>query len=201
MLRNGDWVNISAYDMLVGDIQYVETGEILSVDGVLVECHNVVTDESAMTGEDIEIKKRIPTSYTDTSSDPFLISGSKVLEGSGSLLVLAVGTKSQYGILKSSLAEEEDETPLQQKLSILAEQIGKVGMYAAVATFICMFGHLLYDLFQTGDFIGNLLTFNTVNVLVDAFIVSVSIIVVAVPEGLPLAVTIALAYSVGKMKD
>jgi len=74
-------------------------------------------------------------------------------------------------------------------------------MYAAVATFICMFGHLLYDLFQSGDFVGNLLSFNTVDVLVDAFIVSVSIIVVAVPEGLPLAVTIALAYSVGKMKD
>ena len=50
VLRNGDWVNISAYDMLVGDIQYVETGEILSVDGVLVEAFNIVTDESAMTG-------------------------------------------------------------------------------------------------------------------------------------------------------
>lgn len=186
--------------MLVGDIQYVETGEIMSVDGVLVEAFNIVTDESAMTGENIEIKKRVPTSYTD-KADPFLISGSKVLEGSGSLLVLAVGKKSQYGILKAALQDSEDETPLQQKLSILAEQIGKVGMYAAIATFICMVGHLFYGLVQSGDFVGNLLTFETLNIIVDAFIVSVSIIVVAVPEGLPLAVTIALAYSVGKMKE
>lgn len=74
-------------------------------------------------------------------------------------------------------------------------------MYAAGATFICMLGHLIHDLSGTDDFMGNLLTFETLNKLVDAFIVSVSIIVVAVPEGLPLAVTIALAYSVGKMKN
>jgi Ca2+ transporting ATPase len=90
---------------------------------------------------------------------------------------------------------------LQQKLSILAEQIGKVGMYAAGATFICMLIHLIHDLTLTEDFFGNLLSFDTLNKLVSAFIVSVSIIVVAVPEGLPLAVTIALAYSVGKMKN
>ena len=74
-------------------------------------------------------------------------------------------------------------------------------MYAALATFICMVGHLLYELATSGDFVANLLRFETLDVIIDAFIVSVSIIVVAVPEGLPLAVTIALAYSVGKMKD
>lgn len=74
-------------------------------------------------------------------------------------------------------------------------------MYAAIATFVCMMGHLLHDLSKTQDFVGHLLSTDTLNELVDAFIVSVSIIVVAVPEGLPLAVTIALAYSVGKMKD
>lgn len=66
------------------------------------------------------------------------------------MLVLAVGRRSQYGILKAALQGAEDETPLQQKLSVLAEQIGMVGMYASAATFICMMGHLLHDLYETG---------------------------------------------------
>jgi len=74
-------------------------------------------------------------------------------------------------------------------------------MYSAAATFICMLGHILYEAFQSGDIVGTLFTLDTLHELVEAFIVAVSIIVVAVPEGLPLAVTIALAYSVGKMKD
>lgn len=74
-------------------------------------------------------------------------------------------------------------------------------MYSAAATFICMLGHILNNAFQSGDFLGALLRIDTLHHLVDAFIIAVSIIVVAVPEGLPLAVTIALAYSVGKMKE
>jgi magnesium-transporting ATPase (P-type) len=74
-------------------------------------------------------------------------------------------------------------------------------MVAAGFTFLCMLGHIFYDSYATGDFVGALFTLNTLHHLVEAFIIAVSIIVVAVPEGLPLAVTIALAYSVGKMKD
>lgn len=83
----------------------------------------------------------------------------------------------------------------------MASQIGDVGIYSAILTFICMFGHILYGAYDSGNFVGTLMTLNTLHQLVDAFIIAVSIIVVAVPEGLPLAVTIALAYSVGKMKD
>lgn len=79
VLRNGDWINISVFDMLVGDIQYVDTGEILSVDGVVIESYNLVTDESAMTGENIEIKKNVPVTYETGEANPFLISGSKIL--------------------------------------------------------------------------------------------------------------------------
>ena len=74
-------------------------------------------------------------------------------------------------------------------------------MVSAALTFVCMLCHILYGAHASGDFLGNLLTLDTLHQLVEAFIVAVSIIVVAVPEGLPLAVTIALAYSVGKMKD
>lgn len=74
-------------------------------------------------------------------------------------------------------------------------------MYSAGATFIAMFVHYIYDCFQTDDPIGHLVSIETVHEVIDYFIIAVSIIVVAVPEGLPLAVTIALAYSVNKMKD
>ena len=74
-------------------------------------------------------------------------------------------------------------------------------MVAAAATFVCMMGHIVYAAVASGDIAGHLFTLDTFNELVEAFIIAVSIIVVAVPEGLPLAVTIALAYSVGKMKD
>lgn len=117
------------------------------------------------------------------------------------MVVLAIGEHSQFGILKKTLAQEADETPLQIKLSILAEQIGQVGMYSAVLTFICMLGHIVFGAYSSENFIGTFLTLETLHHVVDAFIIAVSIIVVAVPEGLPLAVTIALAYSVGKMKD
>lgn len=200
VIRNGEVVHISVYDIVVGDIQLVETGEIISVDGLVVESHNIIADESAMTGEPDGIKK-FPAGSTQQKGNSFLISGSKINEGTGAMLVLATGVNSQYGKLKTVLQKEDEETPLQQKLTILAEQIGHVGMYSAGATFICMLGHILYGAAQSGDFVGSLFTLATLHELVDAFIVAVSIIVVAVPEGLPLAVTIALAYSVGKMKD
>lgn len=154
-----------------------------------------------MTGEPEGIKKGTPTFRDGEKVNPFLISSSKILEGTGKMVVLAVGESSQYGILKKKIQASDDETPLQQKLSILANQIGDVGMWSAGLTFICMLGHILYGAYASGDFIGQLATLDTVLQLVDAFIIAVSIIVVAVPEGLPLAVTIALAYSVGKMKD
>lgn len=83
----------------------------------------------------------------------------------------------------------------------MANQIGNVGFYSAVLTFICMLGHIVYAAYQSNNFASHLFNLDTLLHVVDAFIIAVSIIVVAVPEGLPLAVTIALAYSVGKMKD
>lgn len=117
------------------------------------------------------------------------------------MLVLAVGKNSQYGKLKLQIQAGDDETPLQQKLSILATQVGKVGLTAAVMTFTVMMLYFIYDCFMTGNFMRAFMRMDTIHTIVDNFIVAVTIIVVAIPEGLPLAVTIALAYSVGKMKD
>lgn len=80
VIRNGEVVNINVYDLLVGDIQLVETGEIVSVDGIVIESHDIVADESSMTGEPKGISKTLPTSYNEMDkANPFLISGSRVL--------------------------------------------------------------------------------------------------------------------------
>lgn len=105
--------NINVDDLLVGDVQIVETGEIISVDGLLIEAHDVMADQSSMTGEPIGIKKGVPTWKQGEKVNPFLISSSKILEGTGKMIVLAIGEHSQYGILKKTLVQEEDETPLQ----------------------------------------------------------------------------------------
>ena len=102
VIRNGEVVHISVYDIVVGDIQLVETGEIISVDGLVVESHNIIADESAMTGEPDGIKKFAPGS-TQQKGNSFLISGSKINEGTGAMLVLATGVYSQYGKLKTVL--------------------------------------------------------------------------------------------------
>lgn len=169
------------------------------MDGILIEGNNISVDESSLTGETNEIKKRVPTEY-EVSENPFLISSSKVMSGTGLMVVAAVGKNSYYGKLKMKIQQDEDETPLQQKLTLLADQVGKVGMFSAAATFTAMFLHYIYDCFMEENFVESFISVTTIHELIEFFIIAVSIVVVAVPEGLPLSVTIALAYSVGKMK-
>lgn len=201
VIRHGNQNRISVYDLQVGDLVEIETGEILSVDGVLVEGSNVTADESAITGESKLIEKTVPEAYDNPDISPFLISGSKVMEGTGRMVVLAVGRNSYYGKIKLKIQQDQDDTPLQEKLSTLAEEIGNVGLVSAICTFSAMFLHYIYDCAMGEDFMGQLISWDTLHELIEYFIIAVSIVVVAVPEGLPLAVTIALAYSVGKMKD
>ena len=116
------------------------------------------------------------------------------------MVVAAVGRNSYYGKLKMKIQQDQDETPLQIKLTDLADQVGNVGMVSAAATFAAMFLHYLYDCAVEG-FFETFFSSETLHELIEYFIIAVSIVVVAVPEGLPLSVTIALAYSVGKMKE
>lgn len=144
----------------------------------------------------------MPVSYDKKEgASPFLISSSKLMSGTGLMVVAAVGRNSYYGKLKLKIQQDQDETPLQIKLSALAEKVGNVGMVAAGATFIAMFIHYIYDCFAEGSFVENFVAVETIHEVIEYFIIAVSIVVVAVPEGLPLSVTIALAYSVGKMKE
>lgn len=200
--RGGDLIKMSVYDLLVGDIVQISTGEIFSVDGILIEGNDISVDESSLTGETNEIKKRVPVSYDKKEgASPFLISSSKLMSGTGLMVVAAVGKNSYYGKLKMKIQQDQDETPLQIKLTDLAEKVGHVGMFAAAATFLAMFIHYIYDCFADGSFVENFVAVETIHEVIEYFIIAVSIVVVAVPEGLPLSVTIALAYSVGKMKE
>ena len=200
--RGGDLIKMSVYDLLVGDVVQISTGEIFSVDGILIEGNDISVDESSLTGETNEIKKKVPVSYDKKEgASPFLISSSKLMSGTGLMVVAAVGRNSYYGKLKMKIQQDQDETPLQIKLSDLADKVGQVGMFAAAATFLAMFIHYLYDCFAEGSFVENFVAVETIHEVIEYFIIAVSIVVVAVPEGLPLSVTIALAYSVGKMKE
>ena len=129
---------------------------------------------------------------------PFLLANTLVSEGSGTALICAVGIHTRSGMAEQKLNIEEDITPLQAKLETIANQIGGVGVAVAVATFLIVTAKLVW--FTIIDDTKDFLEVSTVNLLVNYLILSITVIVVAVPEGLPLAVTISLAYSVMKMK-
>ncbi|KAI1317967.1 hypothetical protein EDD11_007489 [Mortierella claussenii] len=225
VLRNGETVLLSVFDVVVGDILYLEPGDVISADGVFLGGHNLKCDESAMTGESDAVKKvayeeykrleeveiashkesKIQTNHEGIDVitepphaihgvDPFIISGSKVLEGVGIYVVTGVGQNSFHGKTMMSLRTEAEDTPLQVKLNGLAEQIAKLGSLAALLMLIVLFIRFFISFKD-----GTPPTAEIVQRLVKIIIAAVTVIVVAVPEGLPLAVTLALAFATTRM--
>ena len=191
VMRNGEAVTIDVKDLVVGDILILNAGDRVPTDGLLVGGSDVSCNESALTGESDDKKKLVAP--VSEGGDYFMLSGSTLATGYAHVLVTAVGEQSRWGRTKAKLAVETVDTPLQEKLDVLAGQIGNLGMAAAVATFLAMTA--LWFLYPDNrDPELNLFGF-----LLKAFIMAVTIVVVAVPEGLPLAVTLSLAYSTQKM--
>lgn len=186
VIRSGKFQKISIEDLVVGDLISLEAGDSIPCDGVIVNFDGLTVDESALTGEPEDIEK-------DLESDPFLLSGCTTVAGSVRFVATAVGPYSQWGIIKSHLEKEQEETPLQEKLDDMAIAIGNVGIAAAAATFIAM---MWIKIFMDPEYLRDVSVFKHA---LDAFIIGVTIVVVAVPEGLPLAVTISLAYSTKQM--
>ena len=123
-----------------------------------------------------------------------LLADSMVTMGQGIALVCVVGTMTQTGEAEDKLFEDDDEgTPLQQKLERVADFIGKIGLYVALATFLAIFLNKVITKIVTNQ---PIVSMSTLDAAVDALVIAITIVVVAVPEGLPLAVTISLAYSV-----
>ncbi|ESK85120.1 calcium-transporting atpase [Moniliophthora roreri MCA 2997] len=193
-------------EVVVGDVALLEPGEIVPCDGIFLSGHNVKCDESAATGESDAIKKVTWAEWTAlrqkekdggahvAHTDCFVLSGSKVQEGMGRYVVVAVGTKSFNGRIMMALRGDAEATLLQLKLNDLAELIAKLGSGAGLILFVALFIRFLARL-PNDDRTPNEKGITFVNILV----ISVSLIVASVPEGLPLAVTLSLALATKRM--
>ncbi|TPX65510.1 hypothetical protein CcCBS67573_g08107 [Chytriomyces confervae] len=194
-IRNGETQLISIYDILVGDVLLLEPGDILAADGVLISGMGLKCDESSATGESDTIKKT-PT------TDPILLSGSQVTEGIGKYVVTNVGVDSFYGKILMAMRTEMEDTPLQIKLDGLAERIAKFGAAGAVFMFIILLVKYVISVMKSngfGDASNQESGTEVANQILKIIMQSVAVIAIAVPEGLPLAVTLALAYATTRM--
>lgn len=204
VIRSGKAQEISVHDILVGDVLHLETGDMIPVDGILIEGHNIRCDESQATGESDLIKKKggdevfaaIENNGDLKKLDPFIQSGARVMEGVGTFLVTATGVNSSYGQTLMSLQDDPEITPLQTKLNVIADGIAKLGGAAALLLFLVLFIKFLVALPTRPP---EVTPAEKGQDFIRIFIVVVTIIVVAVPEGLPLAVTLALSYATKKM--
>ena len=129
---------------MVGDILKFGIGDILAVDGLMVSGSEVRIDESNITGESKEIIKNVPT--PNEFGNPFMISGSKVIDGDGTMLVCVVGELTQLGLVKESLKDEDSITPLQLKLEGLSNSIAKIALSASAATVLVLLINLGIDI-------------------------------------------------------
>nr|KAJ0223638.1 hypothetical protein LSAT_V11C200080340 [Lactuca sativa] len=190
--RNGYRQKLSIYELLVGDIVHLAIGDQVPADGLFLSGFSVSIDESSLTGESEPIMV--------TTENPYLLSGTKVQDGSCKMLVTTVGMRTQWGKLMATLSEGgDDETPLQVKLNGVATIIGKIGLFFAIITFTVLVQKLITHKINqkthwkwSGDDALELLEY---------FAIAVTIVVVAVPEGLPLAVTLSLAFAMKKMMN
>ena len=194
--RDGKEQEIPASQLLVGDLMHVSPGEVLNVDGILVKSTKLKVDESQITGESSTVSKE-SAKGNDLQCDPFLLSGSKIIEGYGLMIVCGVGMNSINEKIRqmSGVDNEEEETPLQERLGNLALALGKVGLYAGIVLTGTLLLYTAVDAVGAGEWRRH----NSADAI-SALIIGITVLVVAIPEGLPLALTLSMAYSVIQMK-
>jgi Ca2+-transporting ATPase len=180
------------HDLVVGDILHLSIGDVVPADGLFVSGYSLVVDESSLSGESEPVHV--------SEEKPFLHAGSKVQDGTAKMLVTAVGMRTEWGKIMDTLNDDGvDETPLQVKLNGVATIIGQIGLVFAILTFLVLLVRLLID---KGMHVGLLnWSANDALTIVNYFAIAVTIIVVAVPEGLPLAVTLSLAFAMKKLMN
>lgn len=193
VLRNGKIQLITQSELVVGDIVFVETGDKLSADGRLIESTSLKIDESSLTGESIPVSKDASVVLANAKTPVadrvnMLYSGTFVTGGSGTMVITAVGDKTEFGkIARELTAVDATSTPLQEKLAKLGKVIAVLGIFVAIAAFILQ----LVTFGMKGA-----LDFENIS---EAFITSIVLIVACVPEGLPTIVAVSLALNVIKM--
>ncbi|KAI9314507.1 hypothetical protein BX666DRAFT_1862639 [Dichotomocladium elegans] len=219
VIRTCHTVIVPVRDIQVGDVLYLGPGDIVPADGVFIAGNNLKCDESAATGESDAVRKMgleecLAVHWEENEStasfacidddamaephfpDPFLVSGSKVIEGDCTYLVTAVGFNSIHGQTMMALRTKDENTPLQDKLDLLAGNIAKLGVSAAGVLFIILITRCIISLIT---FSVPVSLSEVMSQIMRILITTVTMVVVAVPEGLPLAVTLALAYATQRM--
>ena len=244
--RDGENINRSDEELVVGDKCKIDMGMIIPADGIVISSTNLKLDEASLTGESNLMRKESLDNCKKLKGDsgkypsPMVFSGTIVKEGEGWMLVLATGPNSAAGkirehVMQNKEDEESNKTPLEIKLGDIADDIGKFGLWSAIITLIALLIKLFYGKYQQMYYKHEMLesfiekhfhngTFDKTaaekiknqtyylidnysvwsGILKDIFqsiILCITIIVVAIPEGLPLAVTLSLSFSVKKMMD
>ncbi|KAL8271935.1 hypothetical protein Esti_004059 [Eimeria stiedai] len=214
VFRDESPCQISVFDLVVGDLLQFEAGDELPADCVVLSSRDLRMDESSLTGESEMIQKenfeecmaqlvegdtRSPRAMQHHFiSSPVVLSGTTVNSGSGTAIVVAVGPDSQAGQLFQKLSFDTEATPLQLKLNALAGDIGNFGLVCSLIAFSILMAEFWATYMYTETDLRPPL-FSIVSSHVHFLVTAITVLVVAVPEGLPLAVTISLAYSVGQM--
>jgi Ca2+ transporting ATPase len=205
-VQSDDNLLINCDDLLVGDILKIKMGDVMSVDGVLISGNNISIDESPLTGESIAIKKTVEPAVIlknghEEAVTPFILSATQVKEGEGEMLVCAVGPNTYSEKLRELIEaksedEDDDGTELQQELTILADRIKVIALYvASIIGLVIVFKEICIRIANKQP----IFSYELLDTIVNATVITITVIVVAVPEGLPMAVTISLAYSLNQM--
>ncbi|KAK6161491.1 hypothetical protein DH2020_004872 [Rehmannia glutinosa] len=198
VVRNGRRQEVSIFEIVVGDIICLKIGDQVPADGLFIDGHSLQVDESSMTGESDHVE-------IDGDKNPFLFSGTKVADGYAKMLVTSVGMNTFWGEMMSTISSDSDEqTPLQERLNRLTSSIGKIGLAIAFLVLVVLLVRYFTGNTENDDGIKEFNGSKTkvddvINAVVGIIAAAVTIVVVAIPEGLPLAVTLTLAYSMKRM--
>ena len=195
VIRNGQPCMVPKKDVVVGDILILSTGEEIPADAELLEAVALNVDESSLTGEPVCHKTIDPSEFDGEATFPsnHVLRGTKIMEGHGVARVLAVGDATENGkVFEAAQIDDSVKTPLNEQLDGLGDLITKASYGFAALIVIGRF--IMYML--TG---AELMTVDFLAYMIQTVMIAVTLIVVAVPEGLPMAVTLSLAYSMRRM--
>ena len=203
VIRGGKVHSIPRREVVVGDIVIIENGEEIPADGELLEATSLQINESSLTGE-LMVEKTINPDDFDpdaTYASNLVMRGTTVTDGHGVMRVLRVGDATEIGkVARQSTEASEEETPLNKQLTRLASLIGKVGFTIAGVTFVAFVTRDLYAWFQIHDSVqGWHQWMEVIQIVLKYFMMAVTLIVVSVPEGLPMSVTLSLALNMRRM--
>ncbi len=205
VIRNGKIKEIPRKDIVVGDIVVLNTGEEVPADGTLVEAVSLQVNESTLTGELMVNKTTDEAHFDDEATYPSnaVMRGTTITDGHGIMRVDRVGDATEIGkVARQSTEQSQEQTPLNIQLTKLANLIGKAGFTIAALTFIVFTSKDLYSFITSENFIGINdwhSWLEIARIVLKYFMMAVTLIVVAVPEGLPMSVTLSLALNMRRM--